>query len=155
MITPIQDKTVDIIRADINSISNISERLVRISRLRDVLILLGKEAEAAKPIDFPLWAGTTMRGSFISHIWIRADVATEAHQLASNCTHNKKPSGMEDCGNAANPSVPYVVYNVFSSGHDLWNQLRNLLGEPGQIISGMGKLERERVSHIIENAKAG
>lgn len=152
MIETIRDSMIDILRAHINSISNLSERMVRISRIRGALDLLSQEAEAQKPIDFPLWATYSRRGSYTSSLWIRCDVAEEAHALALEYTFTKKePWGIDECGNEANPLVPYFVYLV--QGNDVYRRMNELLGKAGSVISGMGSTEKKYINKIIGEDK--
>jgi hypothetical protein len=151
MITPMRDPLVDGLKANVNSINNICDRLVRIAKLREALDILAREAEAQKPIEYPLYSVKYSRGYSDSRLWLRADVLEEIHDMVAAHTHNKKAWGVDECGN---DKVPYTVY-IIDSGCGAIKQLRYLLGEPGNMIPGMGNTDSAYVNSIISGVSNG
>ena len=151
MITPLRDPLIDGLRANVNSINNICDRLVRISRLREALEMLAVEAEAQKPIEYPLYAVAHNRGYSNSRLWLRADVLEEIHDLAASSTYSKRSWGIDECGN---DKVPYTVY-IIDSGSGLLSQLRGLLGDPGKMVSGMGNTDTAHLNKVLSGVSNG
>ena len=138
-IVPVKDEVSEVLRANVISINDISKRMARIARLRDILDVLKKDTQDMLPTAFPLWV--MAKGTFgetNGRVWIRADVCIEAHELALRYTTNNKVWGVDECG-LGFATVPYKVYIV--ENNVIHFAMKNLLGHPGEKIAGMGNTD--------------